>query len=433
MPQRSFLKDISGVFAGNILALVFSFSIDIVLSRQLGPEGRGLYTAILVVPMIISSFVMLGIRRSAVFHLGKGVYDDNRTVSGVISLLILTSIAAVVASGLALLITQPDGITPAMGLLALLSIPVKLALIYSGGIYIGKENFRRSNLQVWLPLLYNFLGIILFVVFIKWWVTGALLAMLLSNVLVASVSLSYLYKNFAIRIRWDKEVVISLMKVGVVYAIAVVVMQLNYRIDIILLQKLSSMREVGYYSLGVAISDKLWQLPSAMGLVVMSRTANATDLQVLNRDVARLVRVAFIVVLVVSVLLWVVAPVIIPLLFGAKFAPSVHIVRLMLPGIIMFVVVRILSGRFAGSGEPLLLIGLFVPTLIVNIILNLFWIPRYGGLGAAMATNVSYSLGAVGMLVMFSIRMHIPFLQIIMPLKSDFAFVFKFFKRQRNR
>jgi Na+-driven multidrug efflux pump len=99
----------------------------------------------------------------------------------------------------------------------------------------------------------------------------------------------------------------------------------------------------------------------------------------------------------------------------------------------MFVVVRILSGRFAGSGEPLLLIGLFVPTLIVNIILNLFWIPRYGGLGAAMATNVSYSLGAVGMLVMFSIRMHIPFLQIIMPLKSDFAFVFKFFKRQRNR
>jgi Na+-driven multidrug efflux pump len=105
----------------------------------------------------------------------------------------------------------------------------------------------------------------------------------------------------------------------------------------------------------------------------------------------------------------------------------------MLPGIIMFVIVRILSGRFAGSGQPKLLIGLFVPVLPVNIILNLFWIPEYGSLGAAMATNVSYTLGAIGMLILFSVKMRIPFTELIIYKRSDFDFITKIATRFRKK
>lgn len=433
MARRSFLKDISGVFASNILAIVSALLIDVVLSRQLGPEGRGLYTSILVVPLIVTSFVMLGIRRSAVYHLGKKVYDANRTVSGVMSLLVITSILAVLISGIAFLLMHPKGLTPLMAFLALLSVPVKLVLIYSGGIFIGNEDFRRSNLQVWLPLFYDLLGIILFVAFIRWSVNGALLALFLANLAVSFTSLRYLTNNYKIRISWDKEVIFSLAQIGVVYAVAVVIMQLNYRVDILLLQQLSTMKEVGFYSLGVAISDKLWQLPSAIGLVVMSRSANEEDLPKLDRDVAKLVRISFLIVLLAAVVLWLVIPYLLPFFFGDKFIPSIGIVRMMLPGIIMFVIVRILSGRFAGAGHPKLLISLFIPTLLVNIVLNLFWIPRYGGLGAAMATNVSYSLGAIGMLILFSVKMKIPFAELFLYKRSDFDFTTKITTLFRKR
>ncbi len=433
MARRSFLKDISGVFASNILAIVSALLIDIVLSRQLGPEGRGLYAAILVVPLIVTSFVMLGIRRSAVYHLGKKLYDADRTVSGVISLLIITSIFAVVISGVAYLLMLPEGFTLPMAILALLTVPVKLILVYSGGIFIGNEDFKRSNLQVWLPLFIDLLGITLFVVLLKWSVNGALLALFLANLTVSVMSLRYLSANYKIRISLDVEVISSLAKIGVVYAIAVVIMQLNYRVDILLLQELSAMKEVGYYSLGVAISDKLWQLPSAIGLVVMSRSANVEDTSQLDRDVAKLVRVSFLIVLLAAILLWLVIPFLLPLLFGEKFIPSISVVQLMLPGIIMFVIVRILSGRFAGAGHPKLLISLFVPTLLVNIILNLFWIPEYGSLGAAMATNVSYSLGAIGILILFSVKMKIPFQELILYRRSDFDFVTKIATRFRKR
>jgi O-antigen/teichoic acid export membrane protein len=433
MARRSFLKDISSVFASNILAIVSALLIDIVLSRQLGPEGRGLYASILVVPLIVTSFVMLGIRRSAVYHLGKKIFDADRTVSGILSLLIITSILAVLISGIAFLILLPKGLTWIMAILALMSIPVKLILVYSGGIYIGNEDFKRSNLQVWLPLVYDLLGILLFVALLKWSVSGALLALFLANLLVSVMSLRYLSKTFKIRISWDKEVISGLAKIGITYAVAVVIMQLNYRVDILLLQELSTMKEVGYYSLGVAISDKLWQLPSAIGLVVMSRSANVDDTGRLDRDVAKLVRISFLIVLLSAIVLWLVIPYLLPLFYGIKFAPSIGVVRLMLPGIIMFVIVRILSGRFAGSGQPKLLIGLFVPVLLVNIILNLFWIPAYGSLGAAMATNVSYTLGAIGMLILFSVKMKMPFTELIIYRRSDFDFFTKIATRFRKK
>lgn len=433
MAQRSFLKDISGVFVSNILAITSALLVDILLSRELGPDGRGLYTSVLVVPLIVTSFVMLGIRRSAVFHLGQKDFDANRIVSGILSLLVITSILAVMVSGLVFVVIPPEGLTLPIAMLALLSVPAKLVLVYSGGIYIGTEDFKRSNIQVWLPVFLDLIGILLFVLLFKWSVNGALLSLFLANVAVAVFSLSYLFKTYQIRLSADKVMVWSLAKMGLAYAVAVVVMQLNYRVDILLLQELSTMKEVGFYSLGVAISDKLWQLPSAIGLVVMSRTANVEDTFKLDRDVARLMRISFLIVLIAAFVLWLVIPYLLPFIYGQRFAPSIPIVRLMLPGIIMFVIVRILSGRFAGAGQPKLLILLFVPTLLVNVILNVIWIPSYGGLGAAMATNVSYTLGALGMLVLFSVKMNISFKDLIVYQRSDFAFLSKVAKRFRGR
>jgi len=432
-PRRSYLKDISGVFSSNLFALLNAFVIDIILSRELGPEGRGIYMSILVVPIIVVSFAMLGIRRSAAYHLGKGIFSENRVISGMMSLMILTSAAAMLISWIGIMVANPEGMSMPMVLLAVLSIPVRMALVYSGGIYIGKEDFRRSNLQVWLPQLLNLLGVLLFVVLIRGSVTGALFSLFISNMLVASISLSHLFRKYSIRIRFDKEVLGSLAGLGVVYAVAVVTMQLNYRVDLLLLQELSTMKEVGYYSLGVAITDKLWQIPASIGLVVMSRSANATDESELNHDVARLLRLSFISVLLLAILLWLIIPFLLPLLFGERFTPSIPIVRWMLPGVLMFVIARVLSGRFAGKGQPWILVAAFLPALLLNILLNLWWIPGYGGVGAAWASNVSYTAGSIALLLWFSVRMHIPMWEILRFRTSDFDFVRNFIRRRFTR
>ena len=430
MPRRSFARDITGVLGSNVFAVLIGFLIDVVLSRKLGPSGRGLYASVLVIPLLVVSFTMMGVRRSAVYHIGKKLYSDDRTVSGIIQVLWMTSLLAMLVSGLSFLYFKPVGLTLPLVLLAVASIPVRLVLSYASGIYLGKEQFKRSNLLNWLPLFLNLLGVLLFVAVIHWSVTGALLALLLSNLLVAMISLKQIFSEYRISFQPDREVILSLVRLGVVYAIALLIMQLNYKVDILLLQKLSTIDQVGYYSLGVAISDKLWQLPTAMGVVVLSRTANVLDEAQLNLSVSRLLRVSFILVLAAAVVLWFIIPYLLPLVFGGKFIPSVAVVRAMLPGIVIFVLPRILNSRFAGVGQPWVLIAIFVPALLVNILLNLVWIPLYGGVGAAWASNVSYAIGAVTLLIVYSLRMHVPFGEIFRFRKNDFDLVRNFLKRK---
>ena len=226
-PRRSFARDITGVLGSNVFAVLIGFLIDVVISRQLGPEGRGLYASVLVVPLLVVSFMMMGVRRSAVFHIGKQLYSDDRTVSAVMQVLVITAVLAMVVSGLSFLYFKPEGLTVPLVLLAVSSIPVRLILSYSSGIYLGKEQFKRSNLINWLPLFLNLAGVLLFVTFLHWSVAGALLALFVSNLLVSLISLRHVFSEFKISFRPDKEVIFSLVKLGIGYAMALLIMQLN--------------------------------------------------------------------------------------------------------------------------------------------------------------------------------------------------------------
>ena len=94
------------------------------------------------------------------------------------------------------------------------------------------------------------------------------------------------------------------------------------------------LEEVGYYSLGVSIAEKLWQLPFAIGMVLMSRTVNATDQEAINRTTAKLVRVSLLAGLIASIILYLLSPWVVPAIWGEKFRPSILIIQYILPGIL---------------------------------------------------------------------------------------------------
>ena len=77
MARRRFLRDVIGVFGSNVFSLINGFLISVVLTRVLGPEGFGIYTAILIIPFIVVSLTHLGIRGSSVYHVGKKTFDEN--------------------------------------------------------------------------------------------------------------------------------------------------------------------------------------------------------------------------------------------------------------------------------------------------------------------------------------------------------------------
>lgn len=417
------MHDIVAVFSSNVFALVANLLFVVLITRLLGPEAFGNYNAILVIPLIVVSFFQMGIRATTVFMIGSGKYDINHVVSAVVSALLLTSAAGIVFSSVAYMLMFRESYTILLITLALMTIPLRLSAIYAGGVFLGKEQIEKANLMNWLTaLLMLFFGILL-VWLLKLQIVGALLSLMLSNLIVSIIALRMLFKAYPIKISFYNKLIANMLKLGVVYAISFLVIQLNYRVDILLLQWLSGARETGLYSLGVGVAELLWQIPLAVGIVVMSRSANSTDRQRINQNTSKLLRVSLVLGLVLSMLVFLLAPYIIPMVFGSKFTDSVAVMQTILPGIFMIIVFRILNGQLAGMGKPRVAIIAFIPALIINLFLNYLWIPPYGAMGAAWATNVSYALGTFIYILLYSKITGAGMKEIFSYSVSDFLFM----------
>lgn len=421
MAKRRFVRDIIGVFNSNIFSIIAGLLGSIILARVLGPDKYGVYTALIIIPVIVVSLTHLGIRGSAIFHVGKGKFDKNELASTIIVLLMITSVLGIVISGIAYLIYDEPNFSMLMIGLVLLVIPGRLAIIYFGGIFLGNDEINRANQMNWITNALNLLIVAILVWGLGYEILGGIIAFLISGSVVAIYGYLLIRKSFQIKLRIHKDIIRSLLKLGLLFSVSFFILQLNYRIDILLIDKLRDAAEVGIYSIGASVAEQLWQLPLAIGIVVFSRTANTEDREAMVKTTGVLLRFSFLLSVVLATIMYFLVPYIVPLVFGEEYNPSIRIIQLILPGIIMVVIFRILSGHLAGLGRPEITLYIFLPALVLNILLNFLWIPEYGGKGAAMATNVSYTAGSIGYMIAYSRIVKTPLLQVLAFRKSDFS------------
>jgi O-antigen/teichoic acid export membrane protein len=141
----------------------------------------------------------------------------------------------------------------------------------------------------------------------------------------------------------------------------------------------------------------LWFLPGAVGFVLFPRVA-ARDGRDSAREAATLLRWSLLITAVGAAAIAGAAGVLVPLMYGAAFAPAVLPLQLLLFGAAANALFQVLSGYFLGRQ---LLKGIVLVTLggiVLNVSLNLVLIPAAGIEGAAIASTVSYT--ATGLLTL---------------------------------
>ena len=268
----------------------------------------------------------------------------------------------------------------------------------------------------------NLIFVILFVWILKLSIYGAFLGLFLGNLTMFFFVVYIIHKSYKITWKYHEGIMKSMVRLGAVFALSIFILQLNYRIDIILLKKYSSLEQVGLYSLAVQIAEQLWYVPYAVDTIVLTRSANATDEKFVSKTVASIFRVSFLIGLFGCLLIFVLAPPLLPIIFGEEFKGSVHMLQTILPGMMFLIAFRILNSRLSGMGKPQIAIYTFIPALIINVLLNLIWIPRFGGMGAVWATNISYAFGAVLFTMIYLRITKMSLIEMLTFRKSDFYF-----------
>ncbi len=424
LAKRTYLQDILSILGSNLMVTFCNLSIGVILTRLLGAAGFGLYSAIIVVPIMVIGFTQLGIRRSTIYHIGNKLLPEDHIVSALFLLLLWTSVLSILICGFVYFFSAGQPFDPLIIVLVLLTIPLLLTNVFAGGVFLGKEDIRRASVLNAGPTIMTLLLTILFVWGLKMSVLGAFLAIALANFIMFFFTYRIIIVQFRYNITWKyhEGIMKSMVKLGLVNAIAIFIMQLNYRLDILMLKKLSTLEEVGFYSLAMQIAEQLWHIPYAIESIILSRSANTSDDKFVHRTVASIFRVSLLIGLVSGLLIFFIAPSVVPLVFGKEFAHSVAMIQVVLPGILVLVGFRILNSRLTGMGKPQIAIYTFLPALVINFILNLFLIPRFGGIGAAWSTNVSYAAGSIIFVIIYSRMVNMPLREIFRYRASDFYF-----------
>jgi len=405
--NNSFSKNSIITFLTEILVFLLGLGTLIIISRVLGPQGKGVYSLIILLPGLALVFGSFGISSANVYYIGSKKYKSEEIVG--------TSIILSLFLGLFLIVffwalfqfdffqnfIKTNKIISFYLWIAIFSIPFSLIYQFLGGIIKGKQRIGDYNLIRIGGTVVQFFFVLVFVLILKRGVFGAILAYFLSLLSLAFFSLYFIKKISKISLSFNKKFLKDSFFYGLKVYLANSLSYLNYRLDMFLIAVFLNPMAIGFYSIAVAISEKLFMIPGAVSTVLFPKIS-ASFKEEADRFSSRVSRHVFLILIILIILMIGLAKPLILFFFGKAFLPAARPLVILLPGILAFGISGILAADLGGRGKPhfALLASFFC--LAINIPLNILLIPKWGIEGAAFASAISYWVDALIMIAAFS-------------------------------
>jgi O-antigen/teichoic acid export membrane protein len=401
--RPDFLSSAAQTYAAQIVVAVLSLGNALIVSRALGPTGRGDVVFLTTIAYLVSSLATIGVQEANVNVAGAqpGLRRALATNSLILSTLFgCLGIAAVTV--LVLVVPAADGdAKTALLALILASLPSLVLSTYLRFLIQGDYGFAVTNLVWVLPAVLNLsingvfalAGELTVGVAVGTWIGGQLLS--------TAILVWYVARRSAGFGRPSLSLARGTLGFGLKSHIGRIMLLGNYRLDLWILGAIAGAHELGLYSVAVAFAEALFLLPTALSAVQRPDLVRASDAEAVRRT-AVVFRGALLVTILAAVALIVVAPPLVVQLFGEDFRGSVDDLRVLTVGAFGIVALKQIGNALTARQLPTLAsIGIgvaFVSTIVLDVLL----IPSFGGLGAALASSLSYTLGGVVIVLLFT-------------------------------
>jgi len=191
-------------------------------------------------------------------------------------------------------------------------------------------------------------------------------------------------------LRADLRFAAKIVPFGFVSMITTLMITLNYRVDTLMMGYMFGIpdAEIGFYTLGVSLSEYGWLIPDAFREVLFSRTAK--DDAIGEVTMSMKVNLYLTLCMIAGILL--LGKPVIWLLAGAEYLPAYPVTVLLIAGIIPMSYFKIIGTLLLAQGKKYTYLGMLTLSVVANIICNCFTIPLWGKMGAAAASVVSYTV-----------------------------------------
>jgi O-antigen/teichoic acid export membrane protein len=395
-PERkpSTAASVAYTFSTQVAAAVLSLGNVLIVARGLGPSGRGDVVFLITIAILSSQFASLSISESISIFAGRRPGQRPALAGNAVVLAATLGLAAV--GVLVLLMIGFPGISPPVGPgLKALALAVVAPLIlqeYLSRLAMAEYRFAIANVSFIVP------AVVQIVLNALLYATGDLTVATAMLAWVAGwlVSLAVLLWGVGVRGagfgRPNARLGSRMIAFGLKAHGSRSLTWGNFRLDQWLVGALAGTRELGLYSVAVAWAEGLFLLPQAIAIVQRPDLVRE-DTEAAGRRAATGFRLAMLASAPVVVGLVVLAPLLCTGFFGARFAGSVDQLRVLAIGGFGILAVKVFGSALIAQRRPWLETIATAGAFVVTLVLDLVLIPSLGGLGAAVASTVSYTIG----------------------------------------
>ncbi|HWP64736.1 MAG TPA: flippase [Candidatus Limnocylindria bacterium] len=401
--RARFAHDTARVFGGQLVMTVIGVGTGMITARMLGPHDRGLFQMLVMLPTMLSNFAKFGIPQASVYAMRRRGASPSAVVTNALwfALVFGVLMALVCYAGRDWLLARVIKGAPESTLLPMLALlPFVLLQVYLLGIVQGLQRFGEYNFQQIVPNLLALIGMAVVLVWLRAGLLGAVLTQAGIAVFVTIWLALRVHRLAPLGWRFDARLGREMLAFGGKSYVQTLAATLHLRIDQYMIGYLLDPAQVGLYAVAVNMTNLLLRVPDALGTVLFPRLTGAAEAQA-HAATAEVTRLTVALVALGGFGLAVVGPVAIPLLFGERFAGSVAPMLMLLPGIVMMSLYLILSRNFTSRNRQQINIVAAVLALVLNVGANLWLVPRWGIVGAALSSCLSYGVAAMVLLAAF--------------------------------
>jgi O-antigen/teichoic acid export membrane protein len=404
----NFAQAFSITLIAQIIIVLSGILNNIIIVRMLGPEGQGVYALIMTTSVMLLIFGGAGLVTSNTYWVRKNKEEASVIFANSLIFAIVIStfvFLCYIAFGKDILIRF---FMPEISLILVISLPLLLILEFNQGILWGLERYDYHNFINIFKAASLVLANLLLVLVLGLQINAAVLGWLAVISLTSIISTFILWKEIGVAAIFPKlSNLLRSLRIGIKVLIADITWFLSKRIDLYLVAFFLGTREVGFYSIAVLIMQLASVIPTILGRFIFNSSIIENQSQ--TQVSLKLIQGTLMYSLVFTLAIIALGKISIQTIFGQEFTRSFECLIFLLPATLVQNLNNSIGFFVAGrKAVPIYNVINIIITLISNVAFNIWLIPQFGIIGAAISSSMSQIIHfALLILVLKKFNLHL--------------------------
>lgn len=400
---KKYSRNAGWLILGRVITLVVSFFTTIYIARTLGPTNYGQLSYALSFVGIFSFIYSLGIDQVLYRDLVR-FPDQRNTYLGTAFWLRAGAavLATIICIGFAFGGSERD--------VSLIMIVVIASTFIFNAFAVINYEFQAQVESKKLAVIGAISSLTLNIakVLVIFFGEGVLYLAIIyacESILYAILYVIYRTRRFGSIFNWrfDRKVAFGMLRDSWPILFASAFALIYVRIDQVMIKNLIDTASVGVYDAAVRIAEVWHFIPNAIASSVFPAIVNAKSVSegVYQQRLIRLIVILVAIAIAIALPIVFLSDFIMQMLYGVEFVSGAGVLSIYVWGGIGMSLGLISSFYLVTENKRTLMFVSSLLTMLVNIVLNLILIPKYGIVGSAWATFISYLLLGLPLLLLF--------------------------------